>query len=323
MKRIFLKSVMCGLTMSVFAFGVNAQSNYPDKPIKLIVPWPVGGSADAIGRMIGIGLNNQLGKQVIVENIAGAGGNIATQAFVKAQPDGYTLLLATSSTNSANPNLYDKVPFDPIKDFVPVIEFTSVPSVLLVGADSPFKSAKDIVTAAKANPGKLSYGSGGNGNSGHLTGELFKSKAGIFVLHIPYKGNTPALVDVMGGQVDYMFNNGAINQIKGGKVRALGVTSDKRLAAIPDVPTMKEAGYPGVSLSTWFGIAVPAGTPDAVVIKLNTALNNILKTPEVIKSLSDMGAEPKGGSAADFQAVWKKDLTRYAEIIKVSGAKME
>jgi tripartite-type tricarboxylate transporter receptor subunit TctC len=323
MKRVFLKSMICGLAMSAFSFAVNAQSNYPDKPIKLIVPWPVGGSADAIGRMIGIGLNNQLGKQVVVENIAGAGGNIATQAFVKAQPDGYTLLLATSSTNSANPNLYAKVPFDPIKDFVPVIEFTSVPSVLLVRADSPYKSAKDIVAAAKASPGKLSYGSGGNGNSGHLTGELFKSQAGIFVLHIPYKGNTPALMDVMGGQIDYMFNNGAINQIQGGKVRALGVTADKRLAAIPDVPTMKEAGYPGVSLSTWFGIAVPAGTPDAVVAKLNTALNNVLKTPEVIKSLSYMGAEPKGGSAAEFQATWKKDLTRYAEIIKVSGAKME
>lgn len=323
MKRTFLKSIVCGLAISAFSLGVSAQANYPDKPIKLIVPWPVGGSADAIGRLIGIGLTNQFGKQVVVENIAGAGGNIATQAFVKAQPDGYTLLLATSSTNASNPNMYEKVPFDPIKDFVPVIEFTAAPSVLVVGEKSPFKSVKDIVAAAKANPGRLSYGSGGNGNSGHLTGELFKSQAGIFVLHIPYKGNTPALVDVMGGQIDYMFNNGVINQVKSGKVRALGVTSDKRLAAIPDVPTMREAGFPGVQLSTWFGIAVPAGTPDAIVTRLNTALNNVLKTPEVIKSLSDMGAEPKGGSPADFSAVWKKDLSRYAELIKISGAKIE
>lgn len=316
----FLTFLVVGLIAS---FGVFAQSSYPDKPIKLIVPWPPGGSADSLGRLVAIGLTNQLGKQVIVENLGGAGGNIGTQAFIKAQPDGYTLLLASSSTNSANPSLYEKVPFDPIKDFVPVIEFASAPSVLVVATNSPYKSTKEIVSAAKSTPGRLSYASGGNGNSAHLTGEQFKSQTGIFVLHIPYKGNGPALVDVMGGQVDYMFNNGAINQIKGGKVRALGVTSANRLAAIPDVPTMKEQGYPGVQLSTWFGVAAPANTPEAIINKLNVALNNVLKNPDVIKNIVDMGAEPKGGTAADFALTWKKDLARYAELVKISGAKIE
>lgn len=316
----FVTFLMICLTSS---FGVFAQSSYPDKPIKLIVPWPPGGSADALGRLIAVGLTSQLGKQVIVENLGGAGGNIGTQVFVKAPPDGYTLLLASSSTNSANPSLYEKVPFDPIKDFVPVIEFAAAPSVLVVATNSPYKSVKDIVSAAKSAPGRLSYASGGNGNSAHLTGEQFKSQAGIFVLHIPYKGNTPALVDVMGGQVDYMFNNGVISQIKGGKVKALGVTSANRLAAIPEVPTMKEQGYPGVQLSTWFGVAAPANTPEAIVNKLNVALNNVLKNPEVVKTIVDMGAEPKGGSAADFASNWKKDLARYAELVKISGAKVE
>ena len=215
------------LAAACVAPAAQAQT-YPDKTIRLIVPWPAGGGADAVGRAVAQALTTELGKTVYVENVAGAGGNIGTQQFIRSAPDGYTLLLATSSTNVANPYLYKKTGFDPIKDFTPVASVALIPSVLVVPSASPFKTPQDIIAAAKAKPGKLSYGSGGMGASAHLAGELFKSIAKIDVTHVPYKGSGPALTDVMGGQLDFMFDTGAFSHIKGGKIRALAVAADKR-----------------------------------------------------------------------------------------------
>lgn len=316
--------VMAGGCLSAQAQGqAFVPGVYPDKPIKLIVPWPPGGSADAIGRLVATALAAEMKANVYVDNVAGASGSIGTQQMVRAQADGYTLLLATSSGNASAPNLLRKVGFDPVKDFRPVGMIAVAPSVLVVPASSPFKAPKDIVEAAKARPGKLSYGSGGNGNSGHLSGELFKSVARIDTTHVPYKGNTPALTDLIGGQLDYMFDNGALPFIKGGKVRPLAVSSEKRLQALPDVPTFAELGLTGMVFNTWFGLAVPAATPQPIVDKLNAALNVAMKSPEVGKRITDMGAEVQTSTPEQFGAFWGKELQRYKELIKLSGATLE
>lgn len=296
---------------------------FPEKPIRLVVPWPPGGSADAIGRIVGGALTDGLGKTVVVENIAGASGNIGTQKFVKSPPDGYTLFLATSTTNAANPHLFTKLGFDPIADFVPIAPVALSPSVLIVSANSPYKSPKDIVEAATAKPGKLSYGSGGNGNSGHLSGELFKSITKIDVQHVPYKGNAPALTDLIGGQIDYMFDNSAVSQIRGGKIRGLAVAAEQRLAALPDIPTFKELGLPGMQLSTWFGLAAPKGTPTAVVDKINGAVTTALQKPDVAKRLQELGGEVMTATPAAFAGFWKEEFERYRGLVKLSGAKIE
>lgn len=204
-----------------------------------------------------------------------------------------------------------------------MVSVALAPSVLIVSSSSSYKAPSDVVDASRKRPGTLSYGSGGNGNSGHLSGELFKSIARIDVQHVPYKGNSPAIVDMMGGQIDYMFDNGAIAHIKGGKVRALAVANDKRLQAIPDVPTFKELGYQGMQLNTWFGIAAPKGTPAPVVDRINAAMNAALKSPDTSKRLADMGAEVQGGTAEAFAIFWKQEIDRYAALIKLSGARIE
>jgi tripartite-type tricarboxylate transporter receptor subunit TctC len=313
-----------GLLIALAASPVPAFAQaYPDKPIKLVVTWPPGGSADAIGRLVAGALTTSLGQTVYVDNVAGASGTIGTQQFVRAQPDGYTLLLATSTTNSASPALFAKIAFHPIDDFVPISPIALSPSILIVAANSPYKSPKDIVEASKAKPGKLTYGSGGNGNSGHLSAELFKSVVKVDAQHVPYKGNSPAMVDLIGGQIDFMFDNGAVSQIQGGKVRGLAVAAERRLAAVPDIPTFAELGWPGVQLSTWFGLAAPKGTPAAVVDKLNKAMTVALQKPDVVKRLQDMGAEPKTSTPAAFASFWRAEIDRYRDLVKLSGAKIE
>lgn len=296
---------------------------YPDKSIRLIVPWPAGGGADAVGRAVAQALTTELGKTVYVENVAGAGGNIGTQQFIRSAPDGYTLLLATSSTNVANPYLYKKTGFDPIKDFTPVASVALIPNVLVVPAASPFKAPKDVIDAAKAKPGKLSYGSGGVGASAHLAGELFKSVAKVDITHVPYKGSGPALTDVMGGQLDLMFDTGAFSHIKGGKIRALAVAADKRQPSIPDVPTFEELGIKGMIMNAWYGVAAPAGTPPAVVTKVNAAVNQALKSGDLGKRLADIGAEVRAGSPDEFSKFWRSELARYEGLVKLTGATLD
>ena len=312
------------LLIATFAAPTSALAQvYPDKPIKLVVTWPPGGSADAIGRLVAGALTTSLGQTVYVENVAGASGNIGTQQLVRSQPDGYTLLLATSTTNAAGPALFTKQGFHSTDDFVPISPVAVSPSILIVATTSPYKSPKDIVETAKAKPGKLTYGSGGNGNSGHLSAELFKSVVKIDAQHVPYKGNSPALVDLIGGQIDFMFDNGAITHIKGGKVRALAVAAEQRLTAVPDIPTFAELGWPGVQLNTWFGLAAPKGTPAPVVDKLNQAITSALQKPEIAKRLQEMGAEPKTSTPAAFANFWKSEIDRYRDLVKLSGAKIE
>ncbi|NRF70545.1 tripartite tricarboxylate transporter substrate binding protein [Aquincola sp. S2] len=301
---------------------VHAQT-YPDKSVRLIVPWPAGGAADAVGRAVAASLTAEFGKTVFVENLAGAGGNIGTQQFIRSAPDGHTLLLATSSTNAANPHLYKKTGFDPVKDFTPVASLAVIPSVLVVPAASSFKSPKDVIAAAKAAPGKLAYGSGGVGNSAHLAGELFKSVARIDVTHVPYKGSGPALTDVMGGQLELMFDTGAFPHIKGGKIRALAVAADKRSPLIPDVPTFDELGIKGMIMNAWYGVAAPAGTPQAVVTKVNAAVNQALKSGDLGKRLADIGAEVRAGSPDEFSRFWRAELARYEGLVKLTGATLD
>jgi tripartite-type tricarboxylate transporter receptor subunit TctC len=313
-----LVAAACLVPMST----LHAQA-YPEKPIRLVVPWPAGGGADAVGRAVAQALTLELGKSVYVENIAGAGGNIGTQQFIRSAPDGYTLLLATSSTNVANPYLYKKVGFDPIKDFTPVASVAMLSSVLVVPTSSPFKSPKDIIAAAQAAPGKLLYGSGGVGASAHLAGELFNSVSKIEITHVPYKGSGPALTDVMGGQINMMFDTGAFPHIKGGKIRALAVAAEKRHPLIPDVPTFEELGIKGMIMNAWYGVAAPAGTPASVVAKVNQAVEHALKSGELSKRLTDIGAEVRGGTPEAFATFWRNELVRYEKLVKLTGASLD
>ncbi|MDB5843437.1 MAG: Tripartite-type tricarboxylate transporter, receptor component TctC [Polaromonas sp.] len=309
--------------MALSAGGSCFAQAYPQKSIRLIVPWPAGGATDAVGRALAEVLRVQLGQSIIVENIAGAGGNIGTQQFIRQPADGYTLLLATSSTNSANPYLYKKTGFDALKDFSPVASLAVIPSVMIVAAGSPYKAPADVIKAAKAAPGKLSYGSGGVGNSAHLAGELFKSLVGIDVIHVPYKGSAPALTDVMAGQIDFMLDTGAYGQIKGGKIRPIAVASPKRHPMLPSTPTFEELGIKGMNMNAWYGLAAPAGTPPAVVERLNAAVQEAFKTSDLSKRLTDIGGEVRPGDVASFTTFWKSELDRYASLVKLTGATLD
>jgi tripartite-type tricarboxylate transporter receptor subunit TctC len=323
MKSRMIKSVAVILIATFTLFAGHASAAYPDKPVKLVVTWPAGGSADAVGRQLAVALGAGLGQSVFVENVAGASGTIGNASFSRSPADGYTLLLATSTTNSAAPSLFTKLPFHPIDDFVPIALAVTVPSVLIVPSGSTYKTFKDIVDAAKAKPGKLSFGSGGSGNSAHLAGSLFATTTGIDVLHVPYKGNSPATVDLLGGQLDFMFDNNPAGLLKGGKVRGLATTGDHRSASFPDIPTFKELGVPAISLSTWYGFAAPKGTPQAVIDKVYTALLDGLKKTDTSKRLNDLGFEVKTQAPAPFAVFWKSEVDRYRELVRISGAKSE
>ncbi len=322
MKPLF-PACAAAVLASAFALGAAHAQTYPDKSIRLVVPWPAGGAADAVGRAVAQALTAELGKTVFVENVAGAGGNIGTQQFIRTAPDGYTLLLATSSTNAANPHLYKKTGFDAIKDFVPVAAVAVIPSVLVVPAASKFRTPADLVSAAKANPGKLSYGSGGVGASAHLAGELFKSLTKTDITHVPYKGSGPALTDVMGGQLDFMFDTGAFPHVKGGKVRALAIAADKRSPLLPDVPTFGEVGMKGMVMNAWYGVAAPAGTSAAAVTRVNAAINQSLKSGDLAKRLNDIGGEVRSGSPAEFAQFWAAEVARYEGLVKLTGASLD
>lgn len=318
-----LRTCAAALLASTCALAAAQAQTYPEKSIRLIVPWPAGGAADAVGRAVAQALTGELGKAVFVENVAGAGGNIGTQQFIRTAPDGHTLLLATSSTNAANPHLYKKTGFDPIKDFAPVAAVAVIPSVLVVPAASKFSTPADLVAAAKARPGALSYGSGGVGASAHLAGELFKSLTKTDITHVPYKGSGPALTDVMGGQLDFMFDTGAFPHVKGGKVRALAVAADKRNPLLPEVPTFGEVGLKGMVMNAWYGIAAPAGTSAAVVTRVNAAIGQALKSGDLTRRLQDIGGEVRSGSAAEFSAFWAAELVRYEGLVKLTGASLD
>ena len=299
-----------------------SAETYPDKPIKFVVPWPAGGATDQVARILSVPLSQALGVPIVVDNKAGAGGNIGTLAVAREKPDGYTLLLATSSTNAAGPYLYAKQGFDPARDFTAVVQLCSIPNIMVVPAKSPWKSLKDVVDAARKEPGRYTYGSAGIGGSQHLAGAQFKTSAAIDIRHVPYKGSGPAAQDLMAGHIDMMLDTGSLGSIRGGILRPLAVAAEKRLPVLPNVPTFAEAGVPMLA-SAWYGVMLPAGAPPDVVARLNKTLNAILQNPEIRTKLQDMGAEVAGGSAEAFAKFSLAELKRYEGIVKASGAPQE
>ena len=305
---------------SHFAFS----EGYPSKPIRIIVPYPPGGFNDTLARTLGQKLNEKWGQAVIVDNRPGGGTTIGTGLAAKSPPDGYTLLIV-SFAFAINPALYATLPYDTEKDFAPVVLAASTPNLLVVNSELPVKSVKELIALAKSKPGQLNYASAGNGSSNHLSMELFKSLTGIDAVHIPYKGSAPAVTDLIGGQVDLMFDNvpNVLPQVKAGKLRALAVSSRERSPFVKDLPTVAETGVPGFEVSVWFGVVAPAGTPQPVIAKLNAEINAILKLPEIRQSFNNQGVETAGGTEAEFAAFIAAQTTKWAKVVKDSGAKAE
>jgi tripartite-type tricarboxylate transporter receptor subunit TctC len=307
-----------------FTFAQGA-ANYPTKPVRLVVPFPAGGTTDILARAVAQTLSEAWGQQVIVDNRPGAGGNIGSDLVAKSKPDGYTLLMGTVGTHAINPSLYKNMPYDHVKDFAPVILVAGVPNVLVVNPSLPVHSVPELIAYAKANPGKLNFASSGNGTSIHLSGELFKAMTGVEMTHVPYKGSAPALTDLIGGQVQLMFDNlpSSLPFIKAGKLRALAVTSGARAAALPDLPTLAESGLPGFEASSWFGVLAPAGTPRDIVAKLNGAIAGWLASPEAKEKLLAQGAIAAGGAPDDFARHIGAETSKWAKVVKASGAHID
>jgi tripartite-type tricarboxylate transporter receptor subunit TctC len=311
-----------GLVASPLAL---AQENWPAKPINYVVPFAAGGTTDVLGRLIGQRLAQKLGQPVVVENRAGAGGNIGSDYVAKAPPDGYTLVGGTISSHSINVSLYPKMPYDPVRDFQPVALIGTLPNVLVVNASSPWKTMQDVIAAAKAKPGSVSFGSSGNGTSQHLAGELFATMAGVKLLHVPYKGSSPAVQALLGNQVDLVFENSvaAMPLIQSGKFRALATTGPRRAAELPDVPTVAEAGLKGYEIVSWQAIFAPAGTPMPIVNRLATEIGKIIRDPDMRARLAGMGIEPSGAGPAELGAFQKAEVAKWANLVKTAGIKLE
>jgi tripartite-type tricarboxylate transporter receptor subunit TctC len=299
--------------------------DYPTKPIRIVVPFPAGGATDLFARAAAQKMTEAWGQSVVVDNRPGAGGNIGTELVAKALPDGYTLEMGTVGTHAINASLYAKMPYDHVKDFAPIILVAGVPNVLVVHPSVPANSVQELIAYLKANPGKVNFASSGSGTSIHLSGELFKVMAGVQMTHIPYKGSAPALQDLLGGQVQLMFDNlpPSLPQIKAGKLRALGVTSTARAPALPEVPTIAESGLPGFDASSWFGLLAPAGTPPAIVAKINAEIAKWLATPEAKEKLLAAGANAAGGTPDDFARHIAAETAKWAKVVKESGAKVD
>lgn len=315
----FFALLLCFVTSFAYA------QSYPNKPVRMVVPFPPGGTTDILARAVGQKLSESWGQQVLIDNRPGAGGNIGTDIVAKSAPDGYTLLMGTVGTHSINASLYGKLPFDPIKDFAPVTLVASVPNVLVVNSTVDAKSVKELIALAKSKPGQLTFASSGNGTSIHLAGELFKTMTGTAMLHIPYKGSAPAITDLLGGQTNMMFDNlpSAMPHIKSGKLRALAVTSVSRSPASPDTPTIAESGIPGYEASSWFGVLAPAGTPKDVIARIHADIVKALNTPEIKERLSGQGAEPVGNTPEQFAQHIKSETIKWAKVVKDSGAKVD
>jgi tripartite-type tricarboxylate transporter receptor subunit TctC len=319
-----ISRILTGLVVlgSLFALPASAQSDYPNKPIKFIVPYPPGGTTDLLARLMSQWLSTRLKEQVVVENKAGGGNNIGTEMAVKSPPDGYTIFLVNPA-NAINATLYPKLPFNFLEDMAPVAGIVRVPNVMTVTKNFPAKTVAEFIDYAKKNPGKVNMASSGSGTSVHLSGELFKFMTGVDMKHVPYKGAGPAITDLIGGQVDVLFDNmpSIIGHIRGGSLRALAVTSAQRSPAL-DVPTVAET-VPGYEASAWFGIAVPKGTPAAAVQRLNREVNAALVDPTMKAKLADLGGVPIGGTPEQFWAIHKMETEKWAKIVHFSGAKVD
>ncbi len=325
--------VLGAVALAAFVFAAlpaAAQSHWPNKPVRIVVPFAAGGTTDILARAIAPELSKAFGQQFIVDNRAGAGGNVGAEIVAKAPGDGYTLLMGTVGTHGINRALYEKLPYDPIKDFVPITLVAGVPNVMVMQTEKAramgINSVADFIRYAKAHPGKLNMASSGNGTSIHLAGELFKSMTGIFMVHLPYRGSGPALMDLVGGTADVMFDNlpSSMQQIKAGKLKALAVTSRQRSAALPDVPTVEEAaGLKGFDATSWFGLLAPAGTPPDIVNRIQQEVAKSLNTPAIKEKLLLQGAIPSGNSPAEFARHIENEHRKWAQVVKASGAKVD
>lgn len=328
-RRASVAALLAGAGFLSMLPGAQAQTtDYPSKPLKFVVPYPPGGPLDTMARLLAEKAKPALGQPVVVENKPGAGGNIGADAAAKASPDGYTLVMGAVATHAINPWLYSSIPYDPVKDFAPVMLVASVPNVLIINKDfaaqNKINSVADLIAYGKNNPGKLNYGSGGNGSAGHLAGELLKARTKLDAVHVPYQGASPAQLALLSGQTQFMFDNqaAAAGLIKDGKVNALAVTTGKRSVVLKDLPTMEEAGVKPFDIGTWFGVFTTGGTPAPVVDKLHKAYAAAMSDPEVIKRLETMGSNATMLTPAQFADLVKQERDKYREIVQLSGAKV-
>ena len=314
----------CAVLLLASTNAAIAQPAYPTKPIRLINPFPPGGGASIIGRVIAQELTERLGQSVVFDNRGGAGGIIGMEIAARAAPDGYTLTMATASTVTINP-LLSKVPFDPVKDFVPVIHVSNVPLILVVHPSIAAKSTREFIALLKAQPGKLNFASSGKGTISHLAGELFKFSTGVTMVHVPYRGGGPALVDVLGGQVQSNFANilSSLPHVKGGRLRGLAVTSAKRSSAIPELPTVAESALPGYEVVQWNGVLAPARVPLPIIARLNSEIERMLALPEMKSRLAADGADPAGGTPEHFAAFIRADIEKWAKVIKAANVQVD
>jgi tripartite-type tricarboxylate transporter receptor subunit TctC len=320
-KLLFTAAISVASLFSATAFA----GPYPDQPIKLIVPYSPGGMGSQFGNLVADAVSPLLGQRIVVDYRPGANGSLGANMVAKSPPDGYTLLMAVNSTMAINPHLYPSTPYDPVKDFAPVGMVFSNANVLLVNSSSHVKSVKDLIALAKAQPGKLSFGSSGNGATPHLSGEMFKRLANVNVVHVPYKGIGPALTDLMGGQVDFVFGDtSALGHVASGRLRALAVTSPKRLSVAPDLPTMEEAGVKGMAITSWYSLVAPAGTPKEIIDRVNRELTKAMRTPEMQARMMKMGVEPAEDMTPQYlENTIRTDLAKWKKFIGESGIRME
>jgi tripartite-type tricarboxylate transporter receptor subunit TctC len=327
--RTWLTSIAAVTALSITATSMmttvaHAQS-YPTKPIRLIVPYPAGGTTDILARLCAMQLGQRLKQTVVVENRAGASGAIGSAEVARAAPDGYTLLMATASSHGINSAVYKKLPYDAVKDFAAVTMVASTPNIIVVNPGVPAKNLKELIALAKAEPGKLNFGSTSLGGSPHMSAELLKMMAGIDMVHVPYKGAAPMLSDLLGGQIQIGFDNlpSTINFVRTGKVRAIAVTTPQRWPGAPDIPTVAESGLPGYEVSGWFGLLAPAGTPKAVLDTLQQAVAASVSDPEVAKHMLELGAQPIANSPDAFAAQIKLEVDKWKKVVQATGVKVE
>jgi tripartite-type tricarboxylate transporter receptor subunit TctC len=317
-------ALIIGTVASLIADRSAAQT-YPVRPVTLVVPFPPGSTTDLVGRILADKLSEALGQQVVIDNRSGAGGSVGSEYVARSAPDGYTLLMGTIGTHAINPSVYPKISYDPVTDFTPIIQFGTAPNVLVVNPSLPVRTLPELIAHVRANPGRVNYASAGNGTSGHLSGALFAVWEGLKATHVPYRSGRQAITDLIRGEVQFMFYHylPLLAHIAEAKLCALAITSSKRIAALPDVPTMVEAGVPGFEVTAWFGVYAPANLPSPLAAGLHAAISGIMNSPEVKKSLVAQGIDPVGGSPDDLLALTRAERARWAKVVEASGARLQ
>jgi tripartite-type tricarboxylate transporter receptor subunit TctC len=327
-RRVFITQAAalgCAPLVGALSSPAHAQSAYPAKPIRIVTPYPPGGPTEILSRLIGSKLQDRIGQPLVIESRAGAGGNVGTDYVAKSPADGYTILMGASGPLAINVTLYRHLPYDPLRDLSPIILVAAVPLVLTVNAEFPAHTVRELIDLLRAKPDAYSYASAGNGSPQHLSGELFKMETGTQIVHVPYKGSGPAINDLIAGQVPIIFDSmiSILPQIRGGRVRALAVTSQKRSSLLPDVPTLAESGVPGYESIAWYGILGPGGTPPEIVGKLNREIGAVLDLPDMRARLEEMGTPPVQGSVEDFRRFMSSEILKWGKVVKASGATVD